>query len=79
MHGFGRKMRKASHFGNKGLKHATNVGMKGGKIMVKAGRVGEALGVPGSAEVVMAGKATRQGSKQVERVRKTAVKASRMM
>jgi hypothetical protein len=75
---FGKKLKKAGRFGNKAVKHATRVGMKGGKVMVTAGKVGEALGVPGSEEVVLAGKATRAGSKKVERVRKTAVRASRM-
>ncbi len=75
---FGRKLKKAAHFANKAAKHGARVGMKGGKVMVTAGKVGEALGVPGSEELVLAGKATRAGSKNVERVRKTAVRASRM-
>ena len=67
---FGRKLKKAGHFGNKALKHGARFGMKSGKVMVQVGKVGEALGVPGSEELLMAGKATRKGSKQVERVRK---------
>jgi len=75
---FGRKLKKAAHFANKAAKHGARVGMKGGKVMVQAGKVGEALGVPGSEELVLAGKATRKGSKQVEKIRSTAVRASRM-
>jgi len=76
---FGRKLKKAGHFANKALKHGARVGMKSGKVMVQAGKVGEVLGVPGSEELVLAGKATRKGSKQVERVRKTTARATRMM
>jgi hypothetical protein len=77
LHKFGHKLKKASHFGNKGLKRATRVGMKAGKVVEKAGMVGEELGVPMSGEVVMAGRKTQQVSKKVERVRRGAAKATR--
>ncbi len=58
---FGRKLKKASHIGNKALKHGARVGMKGGKVMIQAGKVGVLLGVAGREQLVLAGEATRKG------------------
>ncbi len=79
LHKFGHKLKKASHVGNKAAKRATRIGMKAGKAIETAGMVGEQLGVPMSGEVVMAGRKTQQVSKKVERVRRGAAKASRMV
>ncbi len=76
---FGRKLKKASHFANKAAKHTTRIGMKAGKVVEAGGKIGVELGVPGSSEAVMAGRKTQQVARKLERGRRTAVKASRMV
>jgi len=76
---FGRKMKKAAKFGNKGAKKGFKFAGKAGKIVEDVGRAGEVVGVPGSGELVMAGRKTQQVSNQLERVRSKAARASRMV